>query len=240
MRSRIFKVVMVAAIAVAATGWTLARPAAAPPPEVGPALVSIGVMTFGPSGVLFAADAQAATIYALELGDQSAGGKAGAADVAAIDQKIAALLGTEAAAVAVKDLVIHPTTKNAYLVGHARHGRRREAGAAPRRRRRQDHRRRARPREVHEGDAAEPAGGRRRAQPARRLDHRHGVRRRQADRRRPVERGVRVEAALGRRIRSRRRTRAPAWRSSTAITAASRRARRCTRSSRTRSTTSRT
>ncbi len=115
MRSRIFKVVMVVAIAVAATGWTLARPAAAPPPEVGPALVSIGVMTFGPSGVLFAADAQAATIYALELGDQSAGGKAGAADVAAIDQKIASLLGTEVTAVAVKDLVIHPSTKNAYL-----------------------------------------------------------------------------------------------------------------------------
>ena len=138
MRSRIFKVVMVAAIAVAATGWTLARPAAAPPPEVGPALVSIGVMTFGPSGVLFAADAQAATIYALELGDQSAGGKAGAADVAAIDQKIAALLGTEVAAVAVKDLVIHPTTQERVPVGHARHGRRREAGAAPRRRRRQD------------------------------------------------------------------------------------------------------
>ena len=115
MRSRIFKVVMVVAIAVAATGWTLARPAAAPPPEVGPALASIGVMTFGPSGVLFAADAQAATIYALELGDQSAGGKAGAADVAAIDQKIASLLGTEVAAVAVKDLVIHPATKNAYL-----------------------------------------------------------------------------------------------------------------------------
>ena len=115
MRSRIFNGVMVAAIAVAATGWTLARPAAAPTPEVGLAPVSIGVLTFGPSGVLFAADTQAATIYALELGDQSAGGKAGAADVAAIDQKIAALLGTEVAAVAVKDLVIHPATKNAYL-----------------------------------------------------------------------------------------------------------------------------
>jgi hypothetical protein len=115
MRSRLFKVVMVAAVAVAATGWTLARPAAAPTPQVGLAPASIGVLTFGPSGVLFAADAQAATIYALELGDQAAGGKAGAADVAAIDQKIAAVLGTEVAAVAVKDLVIHPVTKNAYL-----------------------------------------------------------------------------------------------------------------------------
>jgi hypothetical protein len=114
MRSRIFNVVMVVAIAVAATAWTLARPAAAPP-EVGAAPASIGVLAFGPNGVLFAADAQAATIYALELGDQSAAGKAGASDVAAIDQKIASLLGTDAAAVAVKDLVIHPVTRNAYL-----------------------------------------------------------------------------------------------------------------------------
>ena len=68
-----------------------------------------------PDGMLFAADPQAATIYALDLGEQAAGGKAGAADVAAIDQKIAALLGTEVAAIAVNDLVIHPKTKNAYL-----------------------------------------------------------------------------------------------------------------------------
>ena len=35
--------------------------------------------------------------------------------MAAIDQKIAALLGTEAAAISIKDLVIHPVSKNAYL-----------------------------------------------------------------------------------------------------------------------------
>ena len=61
----------------------------------GPALQSVGPMTFGPDGMLFAADTTAATIYALDLGAQANGGKAGAADVAAIDQKIAAMLGTE-------------------------------------------------------------------------------------------------------------------------------------------------
>ena len=95
MRSRLFKIVMVAVIMAAATGWTLARPAAAPPPDMAPALASIGTLAFGPNGVLFAADPQGAAIYALGLGDQSAGGKAGAADVAAIDRKIAALLGTD-------------------------------------------------------------------------------------------------------------------------------------------------
>ena len=70
-----------------------------------PAPASLGALTFGPNGVLFAADTQAATVYALELGDQATGGKSGAADVAAIDQKIASVLGTAADAVSVKDLV---------------------------------------------------------------------------------------------------------------------------------------
>jgi hypothetical protein len=115
MRSRIFKIVVVAVLVAAAAGWTLARPAAAPALDTAPALASIGALTFGPDGVLFAADSQGAAIYALELADQSAGGKAGAADVAAIDQKIASLLGTDVPAVSVKDLVIHPATRNAYL-----------------------------------------------------------------------------------------------------------------------------
>ena len=84
-------------------------------PDEGPVLQSIGPMTFGPGGVLFAADTTGATIYALDLGEQAAGGKDGAADVAGIDQKIAAMLGTDAASVRVTDLVIHPKTHNAYI-----------------------------------------------------------------------------------------------------------------------------
>jgi hypothetical protein len=106
---------LLAALLVAALGSTPARPIAAPPAEVGAAPESLGALTFGPNGVLFAADTQAATVYALELGDQASGGKSGAADVAAIDQKIASVLGTAADAVSVKDLVIHPVTRNAYL-----------------------------------------------------------------------------------------------------------------------------
>jgi len=100
---------LVAALAVGRTGVTAAAP------ETGPALQSVGVMTFGPDGVLFAADPKAATIFALDLGAQANGGKAGAADVSAIDGKIAALLGTEPASIAVTDLVIHPKTHNAYI-----------------------------------------------------------------------------------------------------------------------------
>ena len=84
-------------------------------PDEGPALQSIGPMTFGPGGVLFAADTTGATIYALDLGTQATGGREGAADVANIDQKIAAMLGTDAASVRVTDLVIHPKTHNAFI-----------------------------------------------------------------------------------------------------------------------------
>ena len=105
---------LVAAVVVAVTGWTFTRVGAAPQ-EAALAPQSLGALTFGPTGVLFAADSQGAAIYALELGDQATGGKAGAADVAAIDQKIAALLGTDVAAISVKDLVIHPTSRNAYI-----------------------------------------------------------------------------------------------------------------------------
>ena len=102
----------VALVSVWAAGRTSVTAAA---PETGPDLQSVGPMTFGPDGVLFAADTKSATIFALDLGTQAAGGKAGAADVAGIDGKIAAMLGTEPSAIAVTDLVIHPKTHNAYI-----------------------------------------------------------------------------------------------------------------------------
>src|SRR5215510_13977840 len=114
MRTKILTTLGVVALAGVASYWMAAGvPVAAA--DAGPQMTSIGPLTFGPDGVLFAADTQAATIYALELGDKATGAKAGAADVASIDQKIASVLGTAAGAVAVKDLVIHPVTHNAYL-----------------------------------------------------------------------------------------------------------------------------
>src|SRR5215510_9471502 len=84
-------------------------------PGAGSVMQSIGPLAFGPDGTLFAADNKAATIYALDLGAQAAGTKAGASDVSGIDQKIAALLGTDAASIAVTDLAVHPKTHNAYI-----------------------------------------------------------------------------------------------------------------------------
>jgi len=99
----------VVAVAANRSGVTAAATTA------GPAMQSIGPLAFAPDGTLFAADNKAGSIFALDLGAQAAGTKAGAADVAGIDQKIAAALGTDAAAVAVTDLAVHPKTHNAYI-----------------------------------------------------------------------------------------------------------------------------
>jgi hypothetical protein len=116
MYSRTMKTIAGAAALVALAALSAGRTGVtAAVADEGPMLQSVGPMTFAPDGLLFAADTTAATIYALDLGAQATGGKAGAADVEGIDQKIAAMLGSEAAAVRVTDLAIHPKTRNAYL-----------------------------------------------------------------------------------------------------------------------------
>jgi hypothetical protein len=81
----------------------------------GPVLQSIGPLTFAPDGTLFAADTQAAAIFAIDLGTKATGGTAGAKNIPAIDQKIAGMLGTEAREIQVTDLAVHPKTRNAYI-----------------------------------------------------------------------------------------------------------------------------
>src|SRR5687768_16363859 len=93
----------------------------------GPALASIGPLAFGPDGTLFAADNQGAAIFALDLGAQANGGAAGAKGLDAVNEKLAALLGTGAREISVTDLAVHPRTRNAYLSVMRGQG----AGAAP-------------------------------------------------------------------------------------------------------------
>jgi hypothetical protein len=80
--------------------------------DAGAKLTAIGSLAFGPGDVLFAADPQAAAIYAFELGK---GGSPGAADVPDLGAKVAAVLGTDAASVTITDLAVHPTSRNIYL-----------------------------------------------------------------------------------------------------------------------------
>jgi hypothetical protein len=113
MRTSLKIAALVAVLVVALTSVTMARERT--PIAAGPALTSVGPMTFGPNGELLAADPMAAMIYSIDLGTQSSGARAGTADVASIDQKIGALLGTDAANVRIVDIVVHPTSKNTFV-----------------------------------------------------------------------------------------------------------------------------
>jgi len=101
-------------VAVAATRTVSTAESQAPAPAA-QALQSIGPLALGPDGVLFAADRQAATIFAIDLGAKATGGVAGAKDVTGIDTQIASMLGTDAKEIQITDLAVHPKTRNAYL-----------------------------------------------------------------------------------------------------------------------------
>ena len=81
----------------------------------GPAMSSIGPLTFGPDGTLFAADNSGAAIFSLDLGAQAEGGVPGAKAIDGLDTTLAGLLGTGAREIQITDLAVHPKTKNAYV-----------------------------------------------------------------------------------------------------------------------------
>ena len=77
-------------------------------------LQSPGPLAFAPGGVLVAADPKAAALVAIKTGDTASSGGA-ALNVAGINAKIAALLGTSADAIRIVDLAVNPESHHAYL-----------------------------------------------------------------------------------------------------------------------------
>jgi hypothetical protein len=102
-------------VLVVITSWAPSSARGIADSGVGPALTSIGPLAFGPDGTLFAADNQAATIYGLDLAAQGRGAVPGAKGLDAIDQKIAAMLGTGAREIAITDLAVSPSSHNAFV-----------------------------------------------------------------------------------------------------------------------------
>jgi hypothetical protein len=116
MRSLLLKSSLAIAVAMSLSIAPAAeRAVTAPTNGVGPVFKSVGPLTFSGDGTLFAADTQAASIFALDLGTLSQGGAPGAKAIAGIDGQIAALLGTDVKEISVTDLAVHPKTRNAYL-----------------------------------------------------------------------------------------------------------------------------
>jgi hypothetical protein len=77
-------------------------------------LKSAGALAFGPDGILFVGDSAGGAIYALDTGDTKAG-SAASVSVKAINEKVAAMLGTSADQIIIGDLAVNPISKSAYL-----------------------------------------------------------------------------------------------------------------------------
>jgi hypothetical protein len=78
-------------------------------------LESAGSIAFAPDGVLLVGDAMAATVYAIDTGDQTGDPSAVNYDVKDLQEKVAAVLGTKADAVSINDLAVNPKTGIAFL-----------------------------------------------------------------------------------------------------------------------------
>jgi len=74
-----------------------------------PALQSMRQLAFGPEGILFVADAKAAALVAIATGDTKSAPDGATIKIEGVNQKIAALLGTEAAQIIINDLAVNPS-----------------------------------------------------------------------------------------------------------------------------------
>jgi hypothetical protein len=79
-----------------------------------PDLKFAGPMAFGPDGILFVGDPLSAAVFAIDTGDQSAA-DAGAINVPAVNQQVAAVLGSSPDQVLINDLAVNPLSGTAYL-----------------------------------------------------------------------------------------------------------------------------
>jgi hypothetical protein len=79
------------------------------------ALQSAGPLAFGPDGTLFLADSRGAAIYALDVGDTARYSDTAKVEVADVDGRIAAALGTTRDQIRVGSMAVHPRSKVIYL-----------------------------------------------------------------------------------------------------------------------------
>ncbi|HVX13358.1 MAG TPA: hypothetical protein VHC22_19400 [Pirellulales bacterium] len=79
-----------------------------------PDLKFAGPMAFGPDGILFVGDPASAAVFAIDTDDRS--GNVGAAiNVTAVNQQVAALLGSAPDQVLINDVAVNPLSGTAYL-----------------------------------------------------------------------------------------------------------------------------
>ena len=80
-----------------------------------PDLQSIGPIAFGPDGILFLSDPKGAAIFAIDSGDDEDVTHARGLDLADVDGKVAALLGTTADKILINDMAVNPLSGKVYF-----------------------------------------------------------------------------------------------------------------------------
>jgi hypothetical protein len=78
-------------------------------------LKSAGPLAFGPEGILFIGDPQAACVYAVDTGERPASPAAGPLNLDRVNVKVAGQLAVPPEDLAVADLAANPLSGNAYL-----------------------------------------------------------------------------------------------------------------------------
>src|SRR5688572_4159585 len=79
-----------------------------------PDIQSINALAFGPDGILFIGDSKNASVIAIDTKDKTKVDKAPAVEIKNVDQRIAAMLGTEAGNINVLDIAVNPVSKKIY------------------------------------------------------------------------------------------------------------------------------
>ena len=80
-----------------------------------PDIKHAGPMAFAPHGVLLVGDTLSAAIYAIDTGDDQAASGEKSINIEGVNQKIAAMLGSDAAETVINDIAVNPVSGNLYL-----------------------------------------------------------------------------------------------------------------------------
>lgn len=83
-----------------------------------PEIKSINAMAFGPQNILFIGDSKSASVVAVELQEESLGEKPNTINLPNIDEKIAAITGSNVDDISIQDMVVNPASGMIYLAIH--------------------------------------------------------------------------------------------------------------------------
>src|SRR3569832_2265346 len=96
-------------LTTSASTWTSGMP------DGKPSFKSIGPLAFGPDGILFAGDTKGASIFAVATGDTDPTPAPETLKIVAINEKIAAVLGSSANEILINDISVNPLSHAIYF-----------------------------------------------------------------------------------------------------------------------------